>query len=99
RDFHVTGVQTCALPIFEVLLDDSRIQDIWIRGEVTNLKLHGSGHYYFSLGEKSDTHSAVLPCVMWRGDVQRLKCDVRDGMKVVRSEERRVGKEWRAREW
>lgn len=85
RGGHTTEVLTVfqVSSLVEVLLDDSRIQDIWIRGEVTNLKLHGSGHYYFSLGEKSDTHSAVLPCVMWRGDVQRLKCEVRDGMNVL----------------
>src|SRR5207302_7740372 len=25
RDFHVTGVQTCALPIYEVFLDEVRV--------------------------------------------------------------------------
>ncbi len=69
--------------LVETLLDDPRIQDIWIRGEVTNLKIHGSGHYYFSLGEKSDNHSAILPCVMWKKDAQRVKCDLTDGMKVL----------------
>lgn len=85
RNGHTTDVFTVfqVSSIIEMLLDDSKIQDIWIRGEVTNLKAHGSGHYYFSLGEKSDSHSAVLPCVMWRKDAQRLKCDICDGMNLL----------------
>ncbi|HPM53305.1 MAG TPA: exodeoxyribonuclease VII large subunit, partial [Methanoculleus sp.] len=33
------------------LLDDARLQEIWVRGEVTNYKNHSSGHHYFSLSE------------------------------------------------
>lgn len=69
--------------IIEALLDDPRLQDIWVRGEITNLKLHGSGHRYFSLGEKSRDHSAVLSCVMWRNDAQRMDCEIHDGMDVL----------------
>lgn len=73
--------RVCAL--IQELLDDSRLQDIWIRGEVTNLKVHGSGHCYFSLGEKSQSQSAVIPCVMWSKDARRVKCEVRDGMEII----------------
>ncbi len=69
--------------LVESLLDDPRLQEIWIRGEITNLKLHGSGHRYFSLGEKRNEHSAVLSCVMWRNDAKRVDFDLRDGMDVL----------------
>jgi len=69
--------------LVEALLDDPRLQEIWIRGEITNHKLHGSGHRYFSLGEKRNEHSAVLSCVMWRNDARRVDFDLHDGMDVL----------------
>ena len=51
------------------LLDDPRLQDIRVRGEVTNYKHHGRGHRYFSLSEKGGgSTAAVIKCVMWRSD-------------------------------
>ncbi len=85
RGGHTTEVLSVSQvsSLVEALLDDTRLQDIWVRGEITNLKLHGSGHCYFSLGEKSRDHSAVLSCVMWRNDARRVECEFRDGMDVV----------------
>jgi len=65
------------------VLDDPRLQDIWIRGEITNLRLHGSGHIYFSLSEKQDKGVALIHCVMWRSDARRLAFSPRDGMDVI----------------
>ncbi|HQC11921.1 MAG TPA: exodeoxyribonuclease VII large subunit [Methanoregulaceae archaeon] len=65
------------------VLDDSRLQDIWIRGEVTNLRLHSSGHIYFSLSEKQDSGVALIHCVMWRSDAKRLTFSPRDGTDVI----------------
>ncbi|MCQ8893200.1 MAG: exodeoxyribonuclease VII large subunit [Methanolinea sp.] len=64
------------------LLDDPRIHDIWVRGEVTNFKLHGSGHCFFSLGERTENTSALISCVMWRTDAARLPAGISDGMDV-----------------
>ncbi|MCU0632337.1 MAG: exodeoxyribonuclease VII large subunit [Methanolinea sp.] len=85
RNGHTTEVFTVSQvsALVQALLDDMRLQDIWIRGEITNLKIHGSGHRYFSLGEKSMDHSAVLSCVMWRNDAQRVNCELGDGMDVL----------------
>ncbi len=38
------------------------IPQLWVEGEVSNFKLHSSGHRYFTL--KDD--SAQISCVMWR---------------------------------
>src|SRR5690606_40543625 len=98
RDFHVTGVQTCALPIFcrsRLSLDGG------------HLLLPGGGIRHFVLlpdatvanGNLRDTadgaHSAsVLRRTDFRGaDV--YVCAFRSS----RSEERRVGKEWRYWWW
>jgi len=82
---HTTDVLTVSQvsSLIQTLLDDQRLLDIWIRGEITNFKVHGSGHCYFSLGEKSGNNSAVLSCVMWRKEALRVKCDLHDGMEIL----------------
>ena len=37
--------------IIEGLLDNPLLQDVWVRGEVTNYTLQALGHRYFSLAE------------------------------------------------
>ncbi|MDD1684790.1 MAG: exodeoxyribonuclease VII large subunit [Methanoregula sp.] len=66
------------------LLDDPRLQDIRVQGEITNYKHHGRGHRYFSLSEKGgDATAAVIKCVMWRSDAERLPFSPEEGMKVT----------------
>ena len=70
--------------IISSVLDDDRLQDVWVRGEVTNFKPHASGHRYFSLGERKDQGtSALIQCVMWRSDAQRLEFQLKDGIDVI----------------
>jgi exodeoxyribonuclease VII large subunit len=66
------------------LLDNPRLQDIRVRGEVTNYKHHGRGHRYFSLSEKGGGNTAaVIRCVMWRSDADRLAFTPGEGMEVI----------------
>jgi exodeoxyribonuclease VII large subunit len=70
--------------IIEHLLDDKKLQDIRVLGEVTNYKHHSRGHRYFSLSEKGGgSTAAVIRCVMWRSDAERLAFVPEDGMEVV----------------
>ena len=57
------------------LLDGMGI--VSITGEISNFKLHSSGHRYFSL--KDD--AAQISAVMWRG--KTLTFPLQDGMKVL----------------
>ena len=50
-----------------------------VRGEVSGLKRHTSGHVYFSLKDER----AVLDAVCWRGTVGKLACKPEDGMEVI----------------
>ena len=50
-----------------------------VRGEISGLKFHSSGHVYFDL--KDD--KAVLNAVIWRGTVPRLKVRPEAGMEVI----------------
>jgi exodeoxyribonuclease VII large subunit len=50
-----------------------------VRGEISGLKFHSSGHVYFDL--KDD--KAVLNAVIWRAVAQRLKVKPQAGLEVV----------------
>ena len=70
--------------IIERLLDDRQLQDLKVQGEVTNYTHHTRGHRYFSLSEKGGgSTAAVIKCVMWRSDADRLSFEPEDGMGVV----------------
>ena len=65
------------------VLDDPRLQEIWIRGEVTNFRPHASGHRYFSLSDRKENAGSVIQCIMWRSEAQRLAFDLKDGTDVL----------------
>ncbi len=50
-----------------------------VRGEISGLKFHSSGHVYFDL--KDD--KSMLNAVIWRGTVPRLKVRPEAGMEVI----------------
>ncbi|MCC6352991.1 MAG: exodeoxyribonuclease VII large subunit [Verrucomicrobiae bacterium] len=52
---------------------------VWVRGEISNFRRHGSGHCYFTL--KDDR--AQLPAVLFRGAAAGAPADLRDGMAVM----------------
>jgi len=59
----------------DLLESDDNLQDIWVKGEVSNISRPTSGHLYFTI---KDNFSA-LRCVMWRNAVSRLIVIPRDG--------------------
>jgi len=58
--------------------NDYNLQDVWILGELSNFKLHSSGHMYFVLKDKE----SQIRCVMFRGNNSTLRFMPGDGMKV-----------------
>lgn len=50
-----------------------------VRGEISGLKFHSSGHVYFDL--KDD--KALINAVIWRGTAQKLKVKPQAGLEVV----------------
>src|SRR5690606_39693466 len=89
RDFHVTGVQTCALPICDLIKDiDCDPQD--------------GGHLYVAhkpkMMQKLEAESRLLNETFGYGTRILSREEVwRDFMRDERSEERRVGKECSSR--
>jgi exodeoxyribonuclease VII large subunit len=62
----------------ELLEEDDQLQDLWVRGEVSNLSRPGSGHLYFTIKDAG----AALRCVMWRSAVSRQVFLPREGEAV-----------------
>ncbi|MBQ2203721.1 MAG: exodeoxyribonuclease VII large subunit [Oscillospiraceae bacterium] len=58
---------------------DSDLQNVCIRGEISNYKLYPSGHHYFSL---KDPESAIR-CVLFRGSAASLRFRPENGMQVL----------------
>ncbi|HWR55021.1 MAG TPA: exodeoxyribonuclease VII large subunit [Negativicutes bacterium] len=58
---------------------DINLQNLWIKGEISNYKRHSSGHIYFTLKDAEST----LPCVMFRGKALFLKFEPAHGMQVL----------------
>ena len=54
--------------IKKLLQQDTRLNGVLVRGEISNFTRHSSGHLYFSLKDKTGT----IKCVMFRGNAQRL---------------------------
>lgn len=58
---------------------DFMLNRIYVKGEVSNLKYHTSGHIYFSLKDESGT----IACVMFAGQRGGLSFRMREGQQVI----------------
>lgn len=52
---------------------------VMVEGEVSRVTYHNSGHLYFTLKDKNSS----ISCVMFKGNNQRLKFRVEEGMAVI----------------
>lgn len=76
---HVFGV-TEVNQLVKLLLDNEpMLQNIYVRGELSNYKIYPSGHHYFTLKDPE----GALRCVMFKGSAMRLRFRPENGMKVV----------------
>ena len=58
---------------------DFMLNRIYVKGEVSNLKYHTSGHIYFSLKDESGT----IACVMFAGQRSGLSFRMQEGQQVI----------------
>jgi exodeoxyribonuclease VII large subunit len=61
------------------LENDVNLQYILVKGEISNLKKHQSGHWYFTLKDEKSKINAV----MFASNAYKIKFRVEDGMSVV----------------
>lgn len=63
----------------DIISNDYILNNLHIKGEISNIKMHYSGHLYFTLKDQT----SLLKCVMFKSQSSELKFMPTDGMKVV----------------
>src|SRR6186713_2963850 len=58
---------------------ETQIGQVWISGEITNLRVQGSGHVYFTIKDAS----AQLQCVLFRSESVAHRELLQDGQKLL----------------
>jgi len=79
KDKWILAVSDLTFSIKRKFQQDSDMQDVWVKGEISNLTNHRSGHSYFTL---KDAESQIQ-CVMFKWYAKRLKFKPSPGMKVI----------------
>ena len=79
-----TGSRTYTVSEFNAhvkgrLESDRELLDVFVTGEISNYKLHFSGHHYFSIKDEKSS----LRCVMYKGKAYSLRFRPENGMKVI----------------
>ena len=68
----------------KMLMDnDALLSSVSVRGEISNLKYHTSGHLYFTLKDQE----AEISVVMFRSAASQMRFVAKDGMKVTIKED------------
>ena len=60
------------------IADDEYLNNVLIKGEISNFKNHYTGHMYFTLKDED----SLIKCVMFKTYAQKLNFMPKDGMKV-----------------
>ena len=78
-DQHVFGMAEVNQLVKQLLDGEPMLQNIYVRGELSNYKMYPSGHHYFTLKDAD----GALRCVMFRGQASRLRFRPENGMQVI----------------
>jgi exodeoxyribonuclease VII large subunit len=57
---------------------ETKFSAVWVQGEISNYKLHPSGHQYFTLKDQR----AQISCVIWRDTIAPPRPPLADGTQV-----------------
>jgi exodeoxyribonuclease VII large subunit len=58
---------------------EEAVPAVWVQGEISNLRVPGSGHAYFTLKDET----AQVRAVLFRGRGRRVRFELEDGMQVL----------------
>ena len=59
--------------------DDEMLNNVLVKGEISNFKNHYTGHMYFTLKDEN----SLIKCVMFKTYTTNLNFMPKDGMKVI----------------
>ena len=65
--------------IKDKIAGDEYLQNVYVKGEISNFKNHYTGHLYFTLKDET----SLIKCIMFKSFAERLKFPPKDGMKVI----------------
>ena len=65
--------------IKDKIADDEYLNNILVKGEISNFKNHYTGHMYFTLKDEN----SLIKCIMFKSYAQKLNFMPKDGMKVM----------------
>ena len=65
--------------IKDKIADDEYLNNILIKGEISNFKNHYTGHMYFTLKDEK----SLIKCIMFKSYATKLTFMPKDGMKVI----------------
>ena len=74
--YSVTEVNSYIKRMFE---QDFVLNNVYIKGEISNCKYHTSGHIYFTLKDKL----GVISCVMFAGNRGGLSFPLKEGIGFI----------------
>lgn len=75
----ILSIKELTAHIKQRLESDQLLNNVWLKGEISNFKHHSSGHMYFTLKDSS----AAIKSVMFRSRNQTLIFRPQDGMAVL----------------
>ena len=61
------------------IADDEYLNNVLVKGEISNFKNHYTGHMYFTLKDEN----SLIKCIMFKSYAQKLEFMPKDGMKVL----------------
>lgn len=65
--------------IKEKIAGDEMLNNVLVKGEISNYKHHYTGHLYFTLKDEN----SLIKCIMFKSFAEKLKFEPKDGMKVM----------------
>ena len=78
-DIKPISVQELNKYIKDKIDGDEYLNNVFVKGEISNFKLHYTGHMYFTLKDEN----SLIKCIMFKGYTPHLNFMPKDGMKVV----------------
>ena len=85
KDDKVMKYENMAITVSELnsyikdkIADDEFLNNILVKGEISNFKNHYTGHMYFTLKDEK----SLIKCIMFKTYAQKLEFMPKDGMKV-----------------
>lgn len=58
---------------------DENLRKVYIKGEISNYKLHTTGHLYFSIKDEN----SIIKAIMFSSNAKKLTFEPKEGMKVL----------------